>query len=340
MPLTPYHATPTDLTAYSLGMLFCRYKVLHIQYVHLSLAFSTGVTAINSPSWEAFLLTLPIDAVMFGYKCLQWHSLNMKADVRGRSKYMTMVYNSITKGKIRVTSSAMSLKELRGYELIVESMSVSSVFVGMSVAFFVLVPFMPESFVTELWFGPVDTRWDKILFILVSLAVDFSQDALMGMLVRLESRTLFSRFFYRYTRVYTCVLLKGPTTESTTTTTNQPTTTRDSANAKRAAPPKKPLPAALLGLYVAFTIRTVPQPSHAPTTVPPPAQPVQVEALVLSDGPCAHTARVVLGDAHVFGRSLHGLPQPLQPQPQPYPESDPAVRRWLATAEQESSMRR
>ena len=67
-------------------------------------------------------------------------------------------------------------------------MSATSVFCGMGLAFFVCVPFMPESFVTDLWFGPVDTRWNKIQFIGVSLTVDLLQDALMGSCVRLESK--------------------------------------------------------------------------------------------------------------------------------------------------------
>lgn len=60
-----------------------RYKVLHIQYVHLSLAFASGATAINSPSWEAFLLTMVFDFGNFFWKVVKWKSLNTTEQKRG-----------------------------------------------------------------------------------------------------------------------------------------------------------------------------------------------------------------------------------------------------------------
>mmetsp|Transcript_37161 Transcript_37161/g.100421 ORF Transcript_37161/g.100421 Transcript_37161/m.100421 type:complete len:184 (+) Transcript_37161:1513-2064(+) len=88
------------------------------------------------------------------------------------------------KGHLRPTKG-MDIVEYRGYELQVEGMSMSAMLLGFILAWFVMVPLMPDNVTTVYFFGNGCTngpngwyagRPAKLVYLVVALIVDVVQD--------------------------------------------------------------------------------------------------------------------------------------------------------------------
>ena len=66
----------------------------------------------------------------------------------------------------------MDIRHLRGYECQVESVCLTSGLLALGATLQVVMSIaMPESFVTTLWFGEAEGRWEKLQYLGVALAM-------------------------------------------------------------------------------------------------------------------------------------------------------------------------
>ena len=169
-------------------------KLQHIPYTYQNLALIAATSISNSQEWTDFLVNLGVDTATWVYKLYEFHSLFIPA-----SK-LNVVTRFISNSRIKrgvQPPNGMDVKQYRGYELQIDTMSMTSALLGMGLTGLVMVPFMPDSFVTTLWFGDDrEKRYMKLAFLLVAWAFDMVQDLVSRSFVATKTDCKFTYLYY------------------------------------------------------------------------------------------------------------------------------------------------
>mmetsp|Transcript_36954 Transcript_36954/g.99558 ORF Transcript_36954/g.99558 Transcript_36954/m.99558 type:complete len:361 (+) Transcript_36954:906-1988(+) len=162
-------------------------------------AFMSTLTISNSNDWPAASANMAFDWLMFFGRCYKLSVLYMPVEERRKSRLSTYMYREYTKDKSFGSFKplpGMDVKHLRGFETQAASVGLTSALLAMCMTYVVLERFLPDSVVTNLFFGDDrERRIDKFWFLLAALVQDTAQDLVITRYVRHLTGVHYSRFF-------------------------------------------------------------------------------------------------------------------------------------------------
>mmetsp|Transcript_24409 Transcript_24409/g.56264 ORF Transcript_24409/g.56264 Transcript_24409/m.56264 type:complete len:357 (+) Transcript_24409:932-2002(+) len=173
------------------------FKMRMLPFVHLMFASVNCLAITCSSSWMDFFANAGCDWVLFGRRYYMFGTLYLTEEELRRSWFARKVrgfYISSPEWRLRPLPG-MDIKHLRGYECQVESVCLTSGLLALSVSLVVMNLTMSDSFVTNLWFGEEEDRWEKLMYLGVALVMDSAQDVLMRRHVTSKSSVRFTRFY-------------------------------------------------------------------------------------------------------------------------------------------------